>query len=390
MHGLHGDDRRAYLNALTSTHRIRVKVNVFNGNEERKEALEQDIIGGQVDVDEASDITRTLTLTFANKRGKMAWGPNSQVFADNFLQVFYCVYVQENDLGWVNVPVFFGPVSRYESGAGEATVEAVGKESLLLPPRPYRFPPNPEGLAGRSLRDFIRREAESMGESKFRLGNMGGARISKREATDAAKAADEGGLWVYLSKLAAANDFKLFYNPEGELSARPMHGRHGYHFHDGEGGAVLEQPNVSYDLSELRNEVVVKGKDSHGKNVTKAIARLPAQHPLSADSLKWNGEERILREVKRYDHDIKIAKAKDVARTVLRNSSRAPVSVQFESLVIPHLELDDRCELETEGNPQAVKFKLNSFSIPLDGSGSMSVGFTKPYRKQRRLEVKVR
>lgn len=383
IQGLEPAKRRKYLQALRSSHNIRIRVFVHGPGEGRRGRLDADVIGGQVDVDGSADITRTLSLTIADDSGKMGWGPGSKVFADEFLSVDYGVWIGDE---WADVPVFFGPVSRFERDGGEITIEAVGKESLLLPPRPFTFPKNPETVEGRLLKSYIKHLAASMGESKFSLTSMGGAKISKMEAADAAKNKDSG-LWGYLTKLAAGNGFQLYYDTEGDLTARPVSGRKGFHFSDGDDGTILDEPTVSYDLSELRNVVVVKGKDTHGKTVTRAKASLPKNHPLSAQSLAWNGEDRILREIVRFDHEIKLSRAKEVAVSTLRKHSRAPVEVSFESLPIPHLELGDRCELTSGSNPQAVKFTVNRFTLPLGADSAMTVGYTRPYRRKFKARI---
>lgn len=384
MPDLKPSNHRAYISALRSTHWIRVRVFVHGSFENRNGPIEGDVVSGQVDVDSSQDITRTATVTLADGRGRFGWSPNSRVFADDFLAIEYGVWIGTE---WVDVPIFFGPVSRFAREGGQITIDAVGKESLLMPPRPYTFPKDPINIAGRKLKDYVRHQAASMGETKFRLGAMGNARISKNEASDAAKDKEQG-LWGYLKKLAQSNGFDLFYDAEGELTAQPVRGRKGFHFGDGENGVILSEPNVNYDLNELRNVVVVKGKDTHGKVVTKAKASLPVHHPLSSQSLAWHGEPRVLREIKRFDHEIKFSRAKDVATSTLRKMSRAPVEVSFDSLVIPHLEIGDRCEITNEDNPQAVKFTVERFSIPLGADGTMSVGYTKPYRRKFKAVVR--
>lgn len=378
--------------------RVRIEVDLLDKNETFIETLSNAVVAGQVDCDADNDITRSLAITFADPDRSLVLEPDSnELFADKFLAVRYMVRVDPLR-AWVAVPVFYGPISHYERDGAEVEVEAVGKEALMLPPRHFTVPDPGQGT---SLKNFLQHHAHEMGERKFRLHDAGRARISKTESADAAKATkEEGGLWTYMKSVAASNDLQLYYGPDGYLTIREdQPDRITWTFHDGPGGTVLSEPHVSYDMSDLRNEVrvdVANDTDKHKRGYS-FVTSLKAEHPFSAQSLAWNGVPRRLRETIKYDHFVERSRAERVADKRLKRLSRGVNEVSFDSLVIPHLEIGDTISLDTRSTRTegSHEFTLKQFTIPLTPGESMSVGYTKPFSpgryrsKQSRIRRKV-
>lgn len=362
-------ERRAYLAALATDHRIDISTFIYDAAEALIGSLEGNVTGGQVDVDDSSDITRTLSLQLEDPRVKFVFDPIGPIYADKFIGVIYSVDVP--GLGWVDVPVFYGPVSRFSRDGHDVTVEAVGKESLMLPPT---VPRTPAAIIYGRLVGFLRTVGEAHGETRFRLGDGNGKLVTTAVANatvDAAKA-DGHSMWAELKGLCSDMNFQLFYDPEGYLSLRrPPKNSLAYTF-----TAVANEPSVGFDLTLVRNRVKVYGTDTHGRDVLKATAVLAASHPLSPESLARGGVSRFLLEtVKTGRANLTIADAVDIADRTLRHLSDVMLDVSFDALVVPHLELGDLVRVATDTIDAT--FALKKFSIPLGADSLMSVGQTK-------------
>lgn len=369
-------DKNRYQEALTQQilQRIRCVVRVLDQEERSLTQLQDQLVGGQVDVSVGGDVTRSCTLQFIDPKGKLIFDPDNGVYAKHFINVRRGLWVDA--IGdWMDVDVFYGPITGFERNGEVVSVEAQGKEALLLPPRPFKFPDEAD-VAGRDLGGYIRRLASSMGERKFDLA-AGGVKISKNEASDAAKNEDEG-LWGYLRGLADANNFQLFYATDGRLTLRNYPDTPDWTFN---ARNLLSEATVTVELAqEFRNQVVVKVNppESTGFTVTRTLA---PSHPLSPQKLAWNGVPRVLRETKLVDKKITQARAEEIADRMLRRSSRAVISANFETLPVPHLIEEDVVRIRTDYQSEA--FTLREFTIPLTSEESMSVGYTKALRLKR-------
>jgi hypothetical protein len=371
-------NRALYLAALTESHRIKVSFGVYDGNEALIGPMEGNVLAGQVDVDASADITRTLSMTVEDPTGKFSFDPIGPLYADKFVGVSYSVYVAALS-DYVDVPVFFGPVSRYSRDGHTVQVEAVGKESLMMPPVLMNYPATPvDGYVA----SFIKAAAQAFGETKFRLGSMAGVPVSggDRNMLDAAKA-KAGSVWAELKKLAAAHSFQLFYDAEGYLTARRFPKNTSAHtFLE-----TLNEPSVAFDLTQVRNRVAVFGPDSQkldAKTTRLVVLDLPSGHPLSAASLARNGTNRVLVENLQSDRYLTPAEATDWGNRYLKHASQGVLSVNFEALVVPHLELHDIIDMNTA--TLAASFTLPAFTIPLQAADPMTVGYVTTYRTARR------
>jgi hypothetical protein len=166
---------------------------------------------------------------------------------------------------------------------------------------------------------------------------------------------------------------QLFYDGAGRVRLRRFPDDPTYTFHDGDGGNVLTRPGVTYDLSNVRNTVEVTGGVPRGaKRRVQAVALPQRSHPLSPWSLARNGEPRFMAIRERNDNIKRKVAAKNRANKILRDRLRAAVSVDFEALVVPHLEEFDVATLDTEDH--TVEFVLTRFGIPLTADRAMPVG----------------
>lgn len=360
---------RAYLEALRYSHEIDIRVRVHDKNEDLKHELDGRVVGGQVDGDSTSEITRSLAIDLEDPRRQFTFAQMGKVYADNFINVLYRVWVSDlND--WVQSSIFFGPVSHFERDGTSISIEAVGKETLLLPPikhTPLGSPTN------RQVSAYIREAAFRFGERKFNLGAARGVKVPKSFNIEPKKAR-ENGVWWYLQKLAQSAGFRLFYDGRGYLTLKRYRKFAHHVFLD-----PLSEPVVGYDLQDFRNQIRVFGEDDKGRRSLRAIATLKASHPLSPQNLARNGVPRYLVEDLTFDTmRFKNEDATLIAKNQLDRRARQVVDVQFDHLVVPHVELGDTVRLKTEN--VNVAFPLRQMTIPLTATETMSVGYTKAQR----------
>lgn len=410
---LNAAQRDKYLAALTQSHRIRPTVTILDGDEDPIEDLV--ITEGQVDCDAKADVTRLLSVTVPDPHNQYLYDPLGPVYADKFLDVSYDVYVDELS-EWVEVPVFRGPVSRYSRAGHEVHIEAQGKESLIQPPRRQTAPGN---LDTRNVAALIEQIARSYGERTFNVGEANGKKVPTKfnadlvhqlnRKTEHWNRAHEGkkhdrkmihgpaiehGAWKFMQQLADKVNMELFYDGRGVLTLRPVSINYeAWVFESGNGGSVLSDPHVDYDLTNFHNSISITGhRRDGGKQKPKnqpttetdlaTVYSLPADHPLSPQSLAWNGVPREFRINKKVGQHILSKKAAaKMAEEELTKAIRSATTVEFDALVVPHLEVNDNCRLKTDTID--TPFKITEFSIPLQASSNMSIGYLKraPVRK---------
>src|SRR5690606_35115590 len=110
---------------------ICITVTIRNRNEEAQEAIRVSsrLVAGEVMGDVSQDVTRSLSLGLVDPEGKLRFEGRSPargaVFADRFVSVEYGVFVPELD-EWVDVPVFWGPVTDFSRSGHLVTIEAQG------------------------------------------------------------------------------------------------------------------------------------------------------------------------------------------------------------------------------------------------------------------------
>jgi YD repeat-containing protein len=426
--GLSHADRWRYETALTGTHRIRVEARIHDRNEKVISTISSRILGGAVDVNMASDPHRTLSLTILDPRHTPAWLPDGpsdfHVFANNFVSVRYGVWVEDlsDGPGWVDVPVFWGPITGLSQDGNEVNLTAGGKEILGLDP--HLLWNTMELHKGRRRIAAIRDVLEEIGETRFDLPDLG-AKLGKPLSLNR-----HAQVWRVAKAIAGGEDWQLYYDGRGRARVRKWPQNRVYTWRAGDGGTLLSKPNVAYDISAVRNLVEVLGPEPKGppKRI-RAVARARAKHNLSAESLKRNGQPRYLIHVvdsnlakpetewhktaggnepggppthggwwgapsgvkhpKRWfdwRHTIIVhrkKKAQQIADRQLANRLRGAVEVSYESLPIPHVEEGDSCAVIVDG--MHIEFVLKQFTIPLTADAPMSVGVNRrPDRRQRK------
>lgn len=402
--GLTPAEKTALLAELrASSQRMRVRVSVLDRNEKVLHALEApagQILSGSVDVDATADVTRSLDLELLDERHALGFDAASPakagLFADNLVAVERGVFVDELER-WVDVPVFWGPLTNFQRDGDRVKVEGQGKDSLGLSPH---FATQGYTIRkGRRVDDAIRDVMDRIGETRYSLPEMS-ARLPRHavvepddEPWNVAKFGWEAEDRVvrgkgknrhkervtvdYRGLIAYAGNMNLFYNGSGRLVARRRSRDPVLTLE--EGRDLSDRPVPRFDVLEARNTVVVtgakitRGKKPHRHHVQmRATVTLKSSHPLSAKSLARNGKNRHLTEFVTVDNLKTKAACRAHGERVLREKSQDGLELSFSCLPFPLLEELDTVRVRT--NEYQLDVVLKRFTIPLD-EGLMSIGW---------------
>jgi hypothetical protein len=360
-------EQKAFEAQLLTTHRIRVQVKLLALGDGKEVAdLSARLLDGQVNIDASGETTRSADLTLndpdrvlhLDSRGLGDGG----VFLDRMVSISYGVLVES--LGrWIDVPVFKGPVTGLARDGSSLALTCLGKEHLSKGNAwsPMSFKKGHDVVA--TIRAILR---ERGGETSFAFPARGG------RLPDALALGRMTQPWATAASLARSINRQLYYDGAGTCRLRIIPAGTVWTFKSGDGGSVLTEPNVTYDLGSISNLVWVKGKKAKKKPQISNTAVAPRAHALSPWSLGRNNVPRYL--VTEVDND-KIrtkAAAGTLARTQLATLLREGVQVEFDALPVPHLDPLDPVALNT---PDAsLTFTLMQASLPLVHSGVMSVG----------------
>jgi hypothetical protein len=376
--GLTAADRRAFEQALTSSHSIRVEVDVLDRDENTLGPLGLRVISGAVQVDAQADVDRSLSLTCLDPEGRFNWAPQSPadagLYADNFLAVRYVVE-DVPSVGDVPVPVFQGPVTSVARNGNSLDVQALGKESLFLDPH----------MAWSSLKiedrtpvdQAINRILRWQGERRLNLNPQ------KLRVADPVVVATGTEPWKPAAKIAADANRQLFYDGRGRARLRTYADDASFRFVTGPGGNVLSPPQITYSIDGVRNAVEVLGPQGKGPSVRPRVTAVAERsHPLSPWSLARAGVPRYL--VHRIELDKTASKTamRNMAASSLNSFLMAEVQVAFDALPFPHLEPMDCVSLTSPD--LSLTFRLQQFTVPLTATDSASVGFLQRVRVSRR------
>ena len=182
--GLASANKTNFEAALKRSGKRRITITIRDHDEKKLTDLQApQVLDGSVQVDATAAITRSLSLTCLDPNHKLQFDANSPaqgaLYADNFVSVEYGVYVKETDT-WVDVPVFWGPISKFNRKGAEVTIEGMGKESLGLDPHlirsGYTIP------KGTSVANAVRNVMDRLGETRYNLEGVSG-KLHKHRAT---------------------------------------------------------------------------------------------------------------------------------------------------------------------------------------------------------------
>jgi hypothetical protein len=393
--------QQSLLDTLRTSHRRRIQVAVRNRSEKVIEQLDvpaSQVLSGSVTVDATADITRSLSLVFIDPQQRLGFDAGSPargaLFADNLVSVEYGVLVPS--VGWIDIPVFWGPVTNFERDRSQVTIEAQGKEALALDPH---FATQGYTLKkGRRIDNAIRDVMDRVGETRYDLPDMPQRLPRVRsvqpedEPWDVVKFGWEGGTRVWHGKgrqrhkqrvtvefnglISVAGNMRAFYNGAGRLCVRRRSTTRVLQLQTGRDLVTI--PVVKFDALAARNHVVVTGaKVTVGKTHVqrRASASLAPANPLSPESLARNGHPRYMTEFVSVDGLKTHQACVDRARRILAEKSQDGLDLAFDCLPFPMLEEHDVIRVVTDA--YAIDIPLRQFTIPLAPGDAMNVGYSR-------------
>lgn len=385
--GLNGSARSAYLACLASSHGMRVRVSLLNLAETEIADLTDYLYDGQVNVDTTGETDRSLTLSLFDPRARLSFDPDSPadsaLFMNRMIRVTYGVYV-DTTVGWVDVPVFTGPITKLDRPADELVgVECQGKETIARRAAWHTLTLKKGHRKVSAIRTVLHDRA---GESSFDLPDLD-SRLGRTISVGRTASP-----WRVATKIAESMGKVLYYDGDGVCRLREPSPAV-FTFKPGDGGTILTPVQVSYDLEGFANIVRVNGGEPRGKKPhtprphdgDARVAHVPgvqwtemldAGHPLSAARLGRVGSAGgfILKVV---DNDkIRSTRlARIVANRELDRAVLAATNVSFEAVPLPMLEPGDLIAAKTDDG--TVRARLDQFSLPLKVGSNMTVGFLK-------------
>lgn len=389
--GLGAAAKAAYLSKLVSSHEIRVRTSLLNLQEQEIADLSDYTSDGQVNVDSTAPVDRSLTLSLFDPRARLSFDPDapadSALFLNRMLKVTYGVWVSST-YGWVDVPVFTGPITKLDRPADElVSVECQGKEAIALRPAWHPITLRKGMTKVNAIRTVMRERA---GETSFDLPEIS-ARL--RKTISVGRMASP---FKVAQSIARSMNKQLYFDGDGVLRLRNP-SSHVFTFKPGKNGSVMTPVQVSYDLEGFANTVYVKGGQPRGTKPPtpkepptggesdaaaahvadiRWVDQLSASHPLSAARLGRIGSAGgFIVETIENDKIRSRTEAKRVARQRLQDLSLAATTVSFEALPLPFLEPQDRISVVTDDG--TIRSRLDQFSLPLRVGSNMSVGFLK-------------
>jgi hypothetical protein len=364
--GLSAADERRFDAALRTHRTIRVQLDVLDLDQVNLATVEENLLAGDVTVDGSADVTRSLSVTLWDPEHRLRLDSDAPaagaLFADRMIRAWYGVRVP--DVGWVDVPVFTGPVTKLDRDDATVVVEAQGKESLALriARDPITVPAGTPKVA--AIRQILRERA---GETKFDLPDL------RESLTDAVTVGREGIPWVAAQRIARGMDRQLFYDGRGRLRLRRLPDGVAWAFDE---RVITSVPQVSFSDADTVNDVRVVGRQPRGADspVT-ATATADRSHPYSPARLARGGR-RGYRSVVVTDDTIGTkAEAQALADRLLARSLAQSVDVSYDCVPVPHLDAGDLGA--TTFGDMSMRNRCWRFGIPLTHEGTMPVGYTR-------------
>lgn len=387
LNQLTADEYATYVVTLATGYEMKVTVQVLDNRHAVLSTISHTLLDGQVDAQTVAladgdvGVTRTAQLQFVDPAHSLAFDSDSPtdgaLYLDRMVRVIVSVRCP---FGWVDVPVFTGPVTKVDRDGDIVNVAAAGKETFGLrsawSPRTYKA-----GFKVAILGYLLARSGES---AKYMELPTSKARITK-----AVVVGRESKLWAKAFGLASSMNRFLFYDARGIARTPLKSSKPVATFRTGDGGMILSEPQVSFSTENLKNAIIVRGGDPAGpKKAVSALVVAPRSHPLSPWKIgrgPAGNEDRGGYLTLREDNDNLRTTAKAVARgkTLLDRYLRMQTEATWDSLPVWHIEPWDMVNLSTDRFSAVVR--LNKFSLPLRADADMTCGYNKDLRKPRRV-----
>lgn len=376
------DHYRAWLHRIQHTHRRRIRVQTMNLEHKKVTEITPRFANGDVTIDvsrsrgDEPEPTRVLTLDLLDPSRSLAWEPDSAAILtahlSRMVRVWHEVWVPEAD-DWIGCPVFTGPIADVDREGAMVHLVAEGKERLSLGHFGTRR------SWGRKVRvtDVIKALLRSTGETHMQIPDLDDKLPERFTVTHMDRP------WAEAQKLAKSINHILFYDGRGVATLRKQPKRTGLTVN-----FMLLAGDVKIDREpgEWHNRWRVLGPKPRGeKKQIVADVKLPAKHPLSAQSLGRDDEPRWLIDQRQDSKIGKQKKANEIAEDLRDAQQAAQTSTSFDTLPIPNLEEYDLVKVvDRKVGVQVHRVRQATIPLGTEGAPTQSWGSLKRTTAGRR------
>lgn len=376
--GLRASEQRAFHRALQTHHWVMDTVQVMSLKRKRLRDVSLRLIEGEVSVAQEQGTSRVCSLSLFDPSGHLSLAStdpaDGAIFPNNAVRVIKSYWSPDfpPGLGWVDVPVFDGPVQACPRDGNTIAVSAVGWES-------YGRTGTGEVktfYAGTYVVDVIRQLLRLAGETRFDIPEP---RDVPRIITESISLTRMTHPMKHAMLLAESIDRQLFYDGRGVPRLRRVPKKPVWTFRDGDNGNMVSPLQIEPDLEGFKNAIIVEGhKPKGGDRVTSGPnpVMLPPANPLSPRALARVEDGRhMLLDLKRNEHLKTQVECYNFGVEKLNRYAEQALGLNFDALTVPHLEPMDMVAADTVNMQD--QFPLRRFTIPLGRGGSMPVGYTR-------------
>lgn len=356
---------------------MKVTVQILTNNHAVVSTVSNVLMDGQVDVDvtDKTQPSRKCLLQFLDPGHSLAFDSSAPtdgaLYLDRMIRVIVSVRCS---FGWVDVPVFTGPVTGVDRDGDLVNVNAAGKETFGLRSA-WETHTFKSGRKWAVVVDMLTRTGE---QPRYMQIPTTGGRIVK-----AISIGRETQLWVKAVNVEASRDRILLCDARGIARSVAKTSKPVATF---DGSNILSEPQISFSTDNLKNAIIVVGADPDGpKKPVSALVVAPRSHPLSPWKIGRGTQGRGGYLTFREDNSHIRTTPKAVARgqALLVEYLSMQTQATWDALPIWHLDGFDTVNLATETFSATVQVK--KFSLPLRADANMTCGYQRDLRKPRRL-----
>ena len=361
--GLTAAQLRAYHDTLRTSHERRIVVQIQTLGGRVLTSQQVDVIDGGITVDTDAEVTRVLSMVFVDPSRSIRFETNDPsgvpLHRSRRIEVHYEVRVPALNR-WVTAVPFSGPIWDYRRQGAEVTIVAHGMDR--------------QGLGNQwSARTFGKKSRKTRAIRTV-LGDIGFEEMSipdlKKTFPGRFTVARLDQPLPKLRRVARSLDRHLFIDGRGVPRMRAIPNRPVFTFDD---RSLVAEPSIRRTTEELKNVAeVLGGKPKGAKRRVRAVAQLRPNHPLSPESLSFNGKPLRLVERVENPHLKTTADCKKRARRIRDERAKLPVEHGFEAVPVPHLDELDLVRVVTDDGPVVIRMK--QWSLPLGGSAAGGTG----------------
>lgn len=379
--GLTAAEYAEYVAKLASSADIKTKVQVLDNEHRVLGDVSHLLMDGQTDVvapkfqGQDVPISRTSTCSFLDPGHSLALDSNSPsdgaIYLDRMLRAIVSVRCS---FGWVDVPIFTGPITKVDRDGDFVNVEAHGKEAFALGEAYYDLA-DFKGTKTKVVRDLMALSGET--SRYLELPDSASKVVKPVTLTRSSKP------WPKAFGVERSRNRFFAYNGRGVARSIVRPSKPAMVLRHGPGSMLLSDPQISYSTEDMKNIVRVTGRATSGTKETPiGVAVAPSGHPLNAYRIGRNGKP-VWHARFENNPDVRTkAAALSMASSLLEDDLAQTVNLTMDVLPIYHLEEWDL--LRYEGDDFALTFRPATFTIPWTVRGVMTLGYTRKVTKPRR------